>query len=504
MQFNYGPVQYERGRFVCTDDADFSGYNAGMNSDRHSLQTLPAQRIDERGKPHVDINAVFALVLPLIANSSIQIALNLTDTWFVGRISTNALAGMAAIHWLVVVVIGVFGGVGMAVQTVAAQAQGGRRYKRAAQSAWTSLWAALFTLPLFVLIAFSCAHFLDLFQLRPDINELAMQFWRPRMLGAALAIALWGVLGFFNGIGRPRTTLVINLITLTINAVLAQLFIFKLHLGIAGAAWATNCATLMGLLIAISVFLFSDACHKYGSRLMWRLNARRLYEQFKLGLPMGLMLAADLFGFALFQLMIVKFSAVDGAATQIAMMLTSLAYMPGVGIALAGTTLVGQAIGAGDKAWARKLGNFIITMAMIYMGTIGILLGIAGPWLLPLFITSQDVMAANVVHVGSVILWLAAIYQVFDAMSLGSSFCLRGAGDATVPAILVTSCSWLIFVPLTYMLSFQPGQGWVNWLPQFGLGAIGGWSAAVIYICLIGSIMLLRWRSKAWERMVIR
>jgi len=470
-----------------------------MDSDNPS--TLPAQRVDKHGRPHVDVNAVLALVLPLIANSSIQIALNLTDTWFVGRISTNALAGMAAIHWLVVVVIGVFGGVGMAVQTLAAQAQGGRRYLRAAQSSWTALWASLFTLPLFVLIAFTGVHFLDLFQLQPDINELAMQFWRPRMLGAALAIALWGVLGFFNGIGRPRVTLAINLITLAVNAVLAQLFIFKLHWGIAGAAWATNCATMLGLILAISIFLISSDNRKYRPALLWRLNRRRLFEQFKLGLPMGLMLAADLFGFALFQLMQVKFSAVDGAATQIAMMLTSLAYMPGVGIALAGTTLVGQAIGAGDKLWARKLGNYIITMAVIYMGTIGVVLGIAAPWLLPLFITSQDTMAANVIHTGSIILWLAAIYQVFDAMSLGSSFCLRGAGDATVPAILVTSCSWLVFVPLSHMLSFQVGQGWVNWLPQFGLGAIGGWSAAVIYICLIGTVMLMRWRSKAWEKL---
>jgi len=296
----------------------------------------------------------------------------------------------------------------------------------------------------------------------------------------------------------------INLITLTLNALLAQLFIFKLHLGIAGAAWATNCATSVGLIIAISIFLFGAAHRQYRTHLMWRLNSKRLYEQFKLGLPMGLMLAADLFGFALFQLMQVKFSAVDGAATQIAMMLTSLAYMPGVGIALAGTTLVGQAIGAGNKEWARKLGNYIIRMAMIYMGTVGILLGIAGPWLLPLFITSNDAMAASVVHTGAVILWLAAIYQVFDAMSLGSSFCLRGAGDATIPAILVTGCSWLVFVPLAHMLSFQAGRGWVNWLPQFGLGAIGGWSAAVIYICLIGTVMLLRWRSTAWEKIALR
>ena len=51
-------------------------------------------------------------------------------------------------------------------------------------------------------------------------------------------------------------------------------------------------------------------------------------------LSMGAMYAADLFGMALFQLMQVRLSAVDGTATQIIMMLTSMSYMPGIGIAL--------------------------------------------------------------------------------------------------------------------------------------------------------------------------
>ena len=465
---------------------------------------LPARRVDIHGEFHVDIRAIMALAIPLIANSTIQVALNLTDTYFIGRISTNALAGMAAIHWLVLVFIGVLGGVGMAVQTVVAQAYGARRYVRAAQATWTALWAALLTAPVFAMIAFSGRWFLLPFSLHADVSVLALQFWQPRMLGAALAVALWGVLGFFNGIGKPRVTLFINLITLCVNAVLAQIFIFQFHWGIAGAAWATNCATLLGVILALAFFLTATDLQRYRPRLMWRLNFKRLQTQFKLGLPMGLMLAADLFGFALFQLMQVKLSAVDGAATQIVMMLTSLAYMPAIGIALAGATLVGQAIGAGNKVWARKLGNFVIMIIVMYMGTMGLLLAVSGSWLLPLFVSPQDLLSTDVIHIGTTILWLAAAYQMFDGMSFGGSFCLRGAGDATVPAILVTACSWLIFIPLAHSLSFKAGQGWITWLPQFGLGAIGGWVAAVVYVSLIGTVMLLRWRSTAWEKIVVR
>src|SRR5882724_11965904 len=76
---------------------------------------LPAQRIDAAGHAHVDQRAVLALALPLMANAAIQIILNLTDMWFIGHISTIALAGVAAVQWLVLVVVLILGGVASAV-----------------------------------------------------------------------------------------------------------------------------------------------------------------------------------------------------------------------------------------------------------------------------------------------------------------------------------------------------------------------------------------------------
>src|SRR5438128_12418188 len=85
---------------------------------------LPAQRIDAAGRAHVDQRAVLALALPLMANSGVQIVLNLTDMWFIGHISTKALAAVGAVQWLVLVVMLVLGGVVAAVQTVVAQSHG--------------------------------------------------------------------------------------------------------------------------------------------------------------------------------------------------------------------------------------------------------------------------------------------------------------------------------------------------------------------------------------------
>jgi len=465
---------------------------------------LPGQRVDSRGNIHVHWRAVLLLAAPMIANNAIQAVLNLTDTWFIGRISTNALAAMGSVQWLTFVAIMLFGGVGLAVQTVVAQAFGARRYRRASQATWMGLWATFATVPLFAVFAYSGKFLLPLFGLDPEITGLALQFWEPRLYGAFLAVAAWAVLGFFNGIGKPRIALWVTILSVTLNIVLNQLFIFEWKMGIRGSAWATNCAMLIGTSAGLIVFLASRYQAQFRSRLTWRPNLALLTSQWQLGFPMGLMIAADMVGIALFQLMQVRVSAVDGAVTQIVVMLTSIAYMPAVGTALAGTTLVGQSIGSGDREWAFRIGTAIIKLATGYMACAGLFLGLAGPWLLPLFVSGHDAQSMDVVALGISVIWIGGAYQLFDGLNIASGCCLRGAGDATIPALLVIVLSWFIFVPIAHMATFNGDNGWVRGLPQFGFGAIGGWWALLIYIVLLGLTMLWRWRARAWQKITIQ
>ena len=478
--------------------------DSAIASNAADYASRPAQRLDASGRSRVDVRAIIALAIPFAANSAIQAILNLTDTWFIGRISTTALAAIAAIHWPIIACIALFGGVGLAGQTLVAQAFGGRRNKRAAQAGWISIWAALLCAPVFFIIALNGNNVLQPFALAPEVQALSVQFWQPRMMGAPLAVALWGMVGFFNGIGKPKISFAVEAMVCISNACFAQLFIFHFGWGIAGAAWATNCAQAVGLLAGSCIFVSPRMHALFSSRLMWRPRLGKLWSQLKLGAPMGVLIAADVLGFAMFQLMQVHLGTVDGAATQIVMMLTSISFMPAIGIAMAGTTLVGQSIGMGDRAWARRLGNSIIVMCMTYMGTIGLLLGLTAPWLIPAFLADGDPQAAAVIQLGVVIMWVAAAYQLFDGLNFACSFSLRGAGDALVPAACVLALSWILFVPLAHMLSFEPGGGWVDGLPQFGLGALGGWVAALIYIVVISQVLLLRWRSRAWEKIRLR
>lgn len=468
-----------------------------------ALGRLPAQRIDAAGRAHVDQRAVLSLALPLMANSAVQIVLNLTDMWFMGRISTKALAAVGAVQWLILAAVLVLGGGALAVQTLVAQHFGARRYRRAGEAVWTALWAMACAAPIFVLVGAARHLVLRPFGFDPQIEDLASAFWFPRMGGAFIGAAEWALFGFFNGIGRPRVTLLITVVTTVANALLNQVFIFGLGWGIAGSAWATNVAQLSGLLLGVGLFLGGSYRRRYGSHLTWRLHPRHLTAQLRLGVPMGVSPAADLIGFAIFQMMQTRLGTAGGAATQMVVMLTSLAYMPGYGIGSAGTTLVGQSIGAGARDWAQRVGNRVILLAALYMCAIGVLIALGGRWVLPLFAGAHDADSAAAVALGTRLLWLAAAYQFFDGLNLGSSLCLRGAGDVRVPAVLVLPISLLLLVPLAHALTFAPGEGWVNFLPQFGFGALGGWVAVLIYIMVLGSALFLRWRSRAWQRIRI-
>jgi MATE family multidrug resistance protein len=427
--------------------------------------------------------------------------LNLTDLWFIGRLSTDAVAAMGAIYWIMSCAILLFGGVGLAVQTFVAQAHGSRRGARASRALWNALWASLALIPMFLALAFAGPWLLHPFGLPAHVEQLALEYWTPRMAGAFVGSMAWAALGFFNGISAVRFTMAVVITTTVTNAIANQIFMFELGMGMKGSAWSTNLAQLVGVVLALTLFLRGEVARRYKSALMWRPRWPVIRAQLAVGLPIGVMYGADVLGLALSQMMIAQTGATGAAATQIVMALTSMAYMPTIGIALAGTTLVGQSIGAGNRDWANRMGNVVIALCAAQMAFVAVLLLIVGPWVLPWFVSSGGPSADDVVALGLVLLWPAAAYQIFDGLYCGAGFCLRGAGDTRVPAATALVLSWFLFVPLAHTLIFAPGQGWVDGLPQYGLGAKGGWVALMIYVVLLGSAMFWRWRAGVWKTM---
>lgn len=455
---------------------------------------LPAVKVGSRGERRVDYRSILRLALPLFLSSGVQAVLNLTDAWFIGRLSTDAISAMGALYFLILVLFILFGGVGMYVQTLVAQAVGEGKPYQAAQAVGAGCWSALLLIPLFIFLALPGVELLKLFEFSPAVEKLAISYWTPRLLGLAIAIANLALTAFFNGIGKTIITLGISITIALVNVVLNEGLMFQLRMGMAGAAWATTLSLTVGTVLFLAIFLSRSLRQNFHSHKVWQPHWQTIRYLVAMGVPLGLLMTADLTGIAFFQIMQVKLGIIPGAATQVVMMLTSTAYMPTLGIAQAGTTLVGQSIGAGNRRWAKRLGNIAISWCVLYSVSVNVLLALNGRWLVPMFVTTTDAQVEAVIQLSQTLLWLAVAYNAFNALNIGSAFCLQGAGDVRVPSRLAVLVSWLGFVPLTHILTFDQGKGLVNFLPQLGLGVFGGWMAAILFTLVLSSCLFWRWR----------
>ena len=128
---------------------------------------LPACAVDRHGQQQVSLRAIVSLAFPLFIHAGLQAVLNLTDTWFVGRISVEAVAGVGSVYWLILGLLLLLTGMGMGVQTVTAQAIGARRPRQAARAVWTGLWLALLTVVPFAMLVLAGGSLIPLLGL-PD------------------------------------------------------------------------------------------------------------------------------------------------------------------------------------------------------------------------------------------------------------------------------------------------------------------------------------------------
>ena len=467
-----------------------------MKQDRAAAATKPPAPTSAASSSSV--SGVLRMAIPFTLICGVQAVLTTTDTWFVGRISTLAVAALSVVGWFTLLCTVLFGGATLAVQLHAAQSQGSRRYARASLALWNGAWCALLTWPVFIVLALNGATLFAGLGFEGPMRDAMDDYWTPRILGAPVALALMGFTGFLCGIKRAMTALWTTALVALANVLANYVLVVCLDYGIAGSAWATNAAQACGVAAACACVLRPELRRRYRCDRTARPRLRRLLQQFALGIPISLQYVSEFFAFAVFQLIEARLGEVDAAATQIVLALTSFCYLPASGMALAATTLVGNQVGAGRADLAYGAGNKVILITVAYMLTVGLLLALAGSRIISPFTNPADMHAAAVVSLASNVLWIALAYQFFDGLGIACGACLRGAADVRIPAAIILATSCLLFVPLAHSLAFAAGGGWLDGLPQFGFGTAGAWIAALIYIAILGLSLYGRWYSQAW------
>ena len=215
----------------------------------------------------------------------------------------------------------------------------------------------------------------------------------------------------------------------------------------------------------------------------WRRIARIAW----IGLPVGLHFGLEVWAFQLATLMAGKLGPVPLGAHAIVLNLASLSFMFPLGISTAASVRVGNLIGAGDEAGARRAARLSLVLGAGVMSLFGAAFFLLR-WQLPRLYGAEPAVAALCAHV----LPVAAAFQMLDGTQVVSSGILRGLGR-TKPAAIFNFCGYYFLgLPIAYGLGL--GRGW-------GLrGVWWGLAAGLLFVAAGLLVMVLPKRAYHTQR----
>ncbi len=434
--------------------------------------------------------ATLALGLPLIGSHLAQMALHVVDTVMLGWYGVTELAAVVigSSSFFVVFILG--SGFAQAVMPMVAASLGEGDEAQVRRDTRMGLWlSAGFGIATYPLFWHSGAVLTALGQ-RPEVAGLAQDFLRVAGLGMVPALLVMALKSYLAALNRTQVVLWVTLGAVVVNTAVNWFLIFgnggAPELGVVGAAIAS---------LSVQVLTFA-ALALYAGRLpelrrfnlwqrFWRADWQALGRVFRLGWPIGVTGLAESGMFQASALMMGWIGTVELAAHGIAMQVASLAFMVHLGLSNAVTVRTGFADGAGDGPGLRT-GALAGVALSLGFGLAMVVLFLAAPVaILSVFLDMTKPEAAQIVAFGTVLLALAALFQITDAMQVMALGMLRGVRDTRVPMLLAAFSYWGVGIPSSYGLAFV-----------LGLGGVGLWLGLVIGLAVAASSLMWRFWSR--------
>ena len=278
------------------------------------------------------------------------------------------------------------------------------------------------------------------------------------ILGGAAYNILAGVL---RGLGDSLMPLVSLLVASLLNIVLDILFVSRLHMGVAGVAWATIIAqAVSGAMCLVRLCRMRQVVDVNAETLRpdWRIIGRLC----GLGVPAGVTQAIFSLSAIVVQGLTNSMGTAVIAASVAVMRVDGFAMMPNFTFGTAATTFVGQNIGAcrGDRV--RQGTRDLLMLALAVAGVLVVCIVLFGHNLIGMFTTTEDVMLIG----QRGLRWLAVGYLCF-AVSQVLQGVMRGAGETMLPMWISILTTVVLRVPLAYLLaSLTRSEVWPHGHPD--------------------------------------
>jgi len=429
-----------------------------------------------------ELAALVRLAVPVVLSELGWMAQGVVDTIMVGRLGPVSI-GAVAIGNAVFYTPSLFGiGLLLGLDTVVAQAYGRKDFDECHRWLAQGIYLATAITPVLMILVAIASFGFGRVGITPEVATPAAQYLR--MLDwSILPLLIYGASRrYLQGVGQVRvitlTYVAANLLNWAGNWVLIYGHWGFPAMGVRGSALSTVIARI---LMAASLVGFAWRYERQRGHplfLHWAgPQLDRIRQLIRLGLPAAGQITLEVGAWNVATLSAGFLNPIALATHQIAINYASITYMVPLGISAAAAVSVGHAVGAGDKARARRAGWLALGLGTAFMVLGGIVFLVAPRPLIELYTHDPRVLA-----VGPSLLWIAAAFQIFDGVQTVCTGALRGLGETRAPMVANFIGYWILGLPLGMFLCFV-----LKW------GIYGMWIGLTLALIVISSILLHRW-----------
>ena len=401
-----------------------------------------------------EVKATLMLAGPMIVTSLIQVAHGLVDTIMLGHFDVQHLAAgaLGASLWLLVMLTGL--GLAMGLTPIIAQLKGAGQIDKIGEQFQQAVWFNLLLGLIAFLILRNFGQVLNWIGTDASLIALTKRYLGVIALGVALMQLSLAGRFLSEGIEYAKPMMLIQMLLLPLNILGNYVFIFG-HwgapaLGVYGAGISTLIGLTLGFVLMLLNVLFNPRYRRYA--LFKQFSGPKLASLKQIsviGVPVAIAMMLEQALFTSVTLLMGKLGAIPLAAHQVAINYAAMMFMVPVGLSLAATVRVGNAMGRKDFVSARRCGWVAVCLAMGFMGVSAIVLMLFNHFIASLY--TNDV---QVIEFASGLLILAAVFQVSDGLQVSTAGALRGMKDTKIPMLLNLLGYWVIGFPMAYILAF--------------------------------------------------
>jgi putative MATE family efflux protein len=436
--------------------------------------------------------SIWQLAAPSIMSNLMFSMVAMVQTKFVGGMGAPSVAAVGAGQRVFFALQALLMAIGVGTTALVARSWGAGRQEEASRMTSASLMLGGLVGLVLMIFGMAFSHQIaGVFGLDDHAAQLASRniFWLAAfIIGFAIDIILSSAL---RAAGNAWTPLLFGLAVNLVNLPLLYAFILGKfgapRMGPAGAPFASGLSFTLCGAVLVSLWMRQKLTIKfYPGDLFQRVRYQRLLH---IGYPVALEQLVLQFGFFLFMSLIGHYYGTEAfAAYNVGVNMLNAAMVVGSGFSIAGATLVGQHLGAGDAEGAARSGWRACSMAVAAMSLIGFLTVFNAAALARFFLGSDEVAVLRTMEF--VYIMGAMLPLLGVDMAIGGS--LRGAGDTRFP--LMTSFLGLIGMRCALAATFA----------FFHLPVVWVYSSIIGDYMLKGTLLIWRFKSGQWKHALVK